>query len=93
MLKEIDTVRRDDAASFLPAMLKSKKAELRQSCRLFVAENAKDAAFLVKFVEKVLDHLAFILHPAGSELRTQKSGFFEVFAGIYVQKLAWSVIF
>jgi len=56
MFKEIFPVGRDDTAGFLSAMLKCKKAELRQGRRLFVAKKAKDTALLVKFVENVLDH-------------------------------------
>jgi hypothetical protein len=41
-----------DAARLLPAMLQCEKAELRQRRGLSMAENAENAALLVKFVER-----------------------------------------
>jgi hypothetical protein len=50
-LMEIGSIRRDYPTSLLTAMLEGKKPELSHRRRLGVAENAKDTAFLVKFVE------------------------------------------
>lgn len=37
---------RDDSGTFLPAMLQGKQTIIRQECRVFVAEDAEDAAFM-----------------------------------------------
>ena len=53
--------RRNNAAGLLPAMLERKKPKLRQRRGFRVAENAKNAAFFVKFVENNI-HLILFCH-------------------------------
>jgi hypothetical protein len=49
---KVRPVTRNDTASLLPAVLKRKQTKLRQRRSFLVAEDAENAAFLVKFVER-----------------------------------------
>ena len=51
-LMKLGAVARNDAAGFLPAMLQSEQTELRQRRSFSVTENAENAAFFFKFVQK-----------------------------------------
>ena len=56
---QIFAVARNDAARFLPAMLKREKPELRQSRGFRVSENPKNAAFFFELVERKIHYFYF----------------------------------
>jgi hypothetical protein len=49
---ELPAIGRDDPGGFLAAMLQCMQPKGGQRARIVMAENAKDAAFLVQFVVK-----------------------------------------